>query len=166
MFARGLSQDRSKSEAERPFWISYADLMTAMMMLFLVVMAITIIAISRKLDEEVTGEEARAKDILDICSQIQKGIGTKSGINVNCKDNRIDFGEAGRFDYKDYHLRPEAGTKLASLVPVVLAAADSPHGRKWLKQVVIEGYTDTNGPYLYNLDLSLKRSLLDDVHAG
>jgi len=31
-------------------------------------------------------------------------------------------------------------------------------GRKWLKQVVIEGYTDTRGSYLYNLYLSLQRS--------
>ena len=31
-------------------------------------------------------------------------------------------------------------------------------GRKWFNQVVIEGFTDTDGSYLYNLDLSLKRS--------
>jgi outer membrane protein OmpA-like peptidoglycan-associated protein len=79
-------------------------------------------------------------------------------IHVDCKDNRIDFGEAGRFDYKDYHLIPGAEASLAVLVPVVLSAADSEYGRKWLKQVVIEGYTDTSGSYLYNLYLSLQRS--------
>jgi outer membrane protein OmpA-like peptidoglycan-associated protein len=39
-----------------------------------------------------------------------------------------------------------------------LDAADSEEGRKWLKQVVIEGFTDTDGSYLYNLHLSLQRS--------
>ncbi len=35
--AFGVKKRRS-DEAEKPFWISYADLMTAMMVLFLVVM--------------------------------------------------------------------------------------------------------------------------------
>lgn len=41
---------------------------------------------------------------------------------------------------------------------LLLETANSPLGRKWLKQVVIEGFTDTDGSYLYNLNLSLKRS--------
>ena len=34
--SRGVEPD----EAEKPFWISYSDLMTALMVLFLVVMAV------------------------------------------------------------------------------------------------------------------------------
>lgn len=30
--------------------------------------------------------------------------------------------------------------------------------KKWFKQIVIEGFTDTDGSYLYNLHLSLQRS--------
>jgi outer membrane protein OmpA-like peptidoglycan-associated protein len=158
MFAPVSSRRKPKSEAERPFWISYADLMTAMMTLCLVVMAVTIISISRKLDKELSADEIRAKEILDICEQIQSKVVDHPGINVNCRDNRIDFGEAGRFDYKNYRLKDTAESSLAALVPVVLGAANSELGRKWLKQVVIEGYTDTRGPYLYNLYLSLQRS--------
>jgi outer membrane protein OmpA-like peptidoglycan-associated protein len=158
VLATALLKRRGRSEAERPFWISYADLMTAMMTLWLVVMAITIIAISRKLDLELSGEEARAKDVLAVCNRIGASIGQGSGIGVDCKNNRIDLGPAGRFDYQDYHLRPEAQGSLARIVPAVLEAADSPLGSKWLKQVVIEGYTDTKGSYLYNLNLSLQRS--------
>jgi hypothetical protein len=40
----------------------------------------------------------------------------------------------------------------------VLDAADSEEGKKWFKQIVIEGFTDTDGSYLYNLHLSLQRS--------
>jgi outer membrane protein OmpA-like peptidoglycan-associated protein len=158
MFAHVIARSKAKSEAERPFWISYADLMTAMMTLCLVVMAVTIISITKKLDEKINVEEARAQDIRHICSEIQTDVGQRPNINVNCEDNRIDFGEAGRFDYKDYHLRTEVRTTLAALVPTVLAAANSKLGQKWLKQVVIEGFTDPQGPYLYNLNLSLERS--------
>ncbi len=34
---------RSKDEGEKPFWISFADLMTAMMVLFLVVLLVVLL---------------------------------------------------------------------------------------------------------------------------
>jgi outer membrane protein OmpA-like peptidoglycan-associated protein len=158
VFARAPTHHSRKSDPERPFWISYADLMTAMMTLCLVAMAVTIIAISQEYKREVSAEDIRAQEIADICKTIKEQVETHPGVNVNCKDNRVDFGEAGRFGYKDYRLRPEAEPLLAALVPIVLDAANSTLGRKWFKQIVIEGYTDTNGPYLYNLNLSLERS--------
>jgi hypothetical protein len=33
-----------RDEAEKPFWISFADLMTALMVLFLVVMGVALLA--------------------------------------------------------------------------------------------------------------------------
>ncbi|MCM4930604.1 hypothetical protein MMO01_29800, partial [Escherichia coli] len=44
-------------------------------------------------------------------------------------------------------------------VPLVLEASNSEEGKKWFKQIVIEGFTDTDGSYLYNLHLSLQRFL-------
>ena len=101
---------------------------------------------------------ARVRSDPSRCNHIRLGVRNRPQITVNCKDNRIDFGEAGRFDYMDYHLRTDAESYLAALVPAILQVSDSHSGRKWLKQIVIEGYTDTKGPYLYNLYLSLKRS--------
>jgi outer membrane protein OmpA-like peptidoglycan-associated protein len=149
---------RRKQEAERPFWISYADLMTAMMTLCLVAMAVTILAMSQELRRELSAEDTRAQQILNICNEIKSGISDHPAIHVDCRDNRIDFGEAGQFGYQEYRLHPEVQSDLAALVPVILQASSSVDGRKWFKQVVIEGFTDTRGPYLYNLYLSLKRS--------
>lgn len=158
MFGAGIRLRKPRSEAERPFWISYADLMTAMMTLCLVVMAVTIVVISQKLEHKISDEVRRAEDITKLCEELQRSVGNQGGINVNCRDYRIDFGEAGYFGDNDYKLHPQAQGYLAALVPAVLAAADGELGRKWLKQVVIEGYTDTRGSYLYNLYLSLQRS--------
>ena len=158
MFGAGIKLRKARSEAERPFWISYADLMTAMMTLCLVVMAVTIVVISQKLETKISAEVRRAEDIAKLCEDLQKRIGNQDSINVNCRDYRIDFGEAGYFGDNDYKLRPQAQGYLATLVPAVLSAADSELGKKWLKQVVIKGYTDTRGSYLYNLYLSMQRS--------
>lgn len=149
----------TKTEAEKPFWISYADLMTALMCLFLVTMVTSLILVTQQIEEATRGEKNRAAEILDLCDRLRKEAGLiNAAIKVECKDNRINFGEAGRFDSGDFKLKDTGERALRDVVPLVLSAAESDIGKKWFKQVLIEGFTDTNGSYLYNLDLSLKRS--------
>ena len=50
-------------EAENPFWISYADLMTALMVLFLVVMAVALLAVTRTVSEREKREGFWPKDL-------------------------------------------------------------------------------------------------------
>lgn len=150
---------RPKDEGEKPFWISFADLMTALMTLFLVVMAVSLMVVTKKINEATQAEKERSSEILDICTSIKDDPALKNQlITVDCKENRINFGEAGRFGHNDYRLNAAGVEALNTLVPVVLEAANSENGKKWFKQIVIEGFTDTDGSYLYNLNLSLRRS--------
>lgn len=156
---RYAKKHRSKDEGEKPFWISFADLMTALMTLFLVVMAVSLMVVTKKINEATQAEKERSSEILDICTSIKDDPTLKNQvITVDCKENRINFGEAGRFGHNDYRLNSEGVKALSALVPVVLDAANSENGKKWFKQIVIEGFTDTDGSYLYNLNLSLRRS--------
>jgi len=158
---------KGRDEGEKPFWISYADLMTALMMLFLVVMAVSLFAVTSRGDrheEEIShcmGEfEAMAKATLD------------ENVKVDLANRRVSFGERARFANKDYNLSLESAQRLRTFTPVVLRFADSACGRKLLKRVVVEGYTSQTGSYLFNLDLSLKRAhsvlcaLFDDPAPG
>jgi flagellar motor protein MotB len=43
-------------------------------------------------------------------------------------------------------------------VPVLLKAQASELGQKWIRRIVVEGFTDQDGTYLRNLGLSLQRS--------
>lgn len=156
---RYSKKTRSRDEGEKPFWISFADLMTALMTLFLVVMAVSLMVVTKKINEATQAENTRSSEILDICMSIKDNPVLKDQvITVDCKENRINFGEAGRFGHNDYRLGEEGIKALSALVPVVLEAANSENGKKWFKQIVIEGFTDTDGSYLYNLNLSLRRS--------
>ena len=40
------SRRANKDEAEKPFWISFSDMMTALMVLFLVAMAVALLAVT------------------------------------------------------------------------------------------------------------------------
>lgn len=169
MLGRYLPSKRNKEEGEKPFWISYADLMTALMILFLVVMVASLLSVTKRINDATHAEKARGEDIRTLCNHLQLAAQNKNrSIIVDCKDNRINFGEAGRFGYNAYRLSPEGDAALRDVVPMILEAAESNEGKKWFKQVLIEGFTDTDGSYLYNLHLSLQRSewvmctLLDD----
>lgn len=41
---------------------------------------------------------------------------------------------------------------------MLLKAQASDLGQKWIRRIVVEGFTDQDGTYLYNLGLSLDRS--------
>jgi outer membrane protein OmpA-like peptidoglycan-associated protein len=166
---RAPAAQRAKSEGEKPFWISYADLMTALMILFLVVMVASLVMMTKRIADVENGEKARTSDISNLCNRLKIKAGKLNGnIIVDCRDNRINFGEAGRFGFNEYKLGPNGQTALRQVVPLVIDAATSDEGKRWFKQVLIEGFTDTDGSYLYNLHLSLQRSewvmctMLDD----
>lgn len=160
MFAKIAANRRGGSEAERPFWISYADLMTAMMMLFLVVMAATIIALTRKEVKKVSEAEVRREDLRTLCGQLTAHVGASQYVKIDCNDNRITFPdqEVGYFDNNEYRLPQRSHSVLASLVPVILQTAETELGKKWFKRVIVEGYASRRGRYLMNLNLSMKRS--------
>jgi len=152
-------KSRRSDEAEKPFWISYADLMTAMMVLFLVVMVASLSSVTQRIQRVEQGEKLRGQDITRLCERLElHAKNTNRNIVVDCHDNRISFGEAGRFDHNRFFLNANGQKALQDVVPLVLDAANSEEGKKWFKQIVIEGFTDTDGSYLYNLHLSLQRS--------
>lgn len=102
---RYSKKSRPKDEGEKPFWISFADLMTALMTLFLVVMAVSLMIVTKKINEATQAEDQRSEEILNICQSIKQSVELKdAGIEVDCKNNRINFGEAGRFAHNDYRL--------------------------------------------------------------
>ena len=84
-----------KDEAEKPFWISYADLMTAMMVLFLVVMVASLSSVTQRIQAAEQGEKLRGHEIAQLCSKLQLHAShMNKTIVVDCHDNRISFGEA------------------------------------------------------------------------
>ena len=46
---RTASRQRHREEGEKPFWISFSDLMSALMVLFLVAMTVALLAITNEI---------------------------------------------------------------------------------------------------------------------
>lgn len=147
-----------REEAEKPFWISFADLMTALMVLFLVVMGVALLAVTKNVTEREKAEEQHRKDIELILERFTEAAKRYDGIKVDKVRRVIDFGDRARFAFGKSNLAADQESVLRQFVPEVLTLANDDLGKKVVKRVVVEGYTDKTGSYLSNLNLSLQRS--------
>jgi outer membrane protein OmpA-like peptidoglycan-associated protein len=172
---RMTSRRRIRDEGEKPFWISYSDLMTALMVLFLVVMSVSLLVITRELLEQQkelviakqmmdalkAKREERQKAIDKVMNQLDAAVNNSiytGKVHIGRDRRVVEFGNAAQFDKGNFHLTLDGENTLRDFVPVILTAVDGDAGKIWFKRVVVEGFTDTDGSYLYNLDLSLKRA--------
>jgi outer membrane protein OmpA-like peptidoglycan-associated protein len=147
----------SRDEAEKPFWISYADLMTALMMLFLVTMSVALLAVTKTVSERERAKADRERDIERLLDRVETAA-AKHGVTVDRTRHVIDFGDRARFDTARHTLTAAQAKLLRAFVPEVLAVARDELGHRWLKRIVAEGFADQRGTYLFNLNLSMQRS--------
>lgn len=162
MFNRIVIKRGNKSEGEMPFWISFADLMTACMTLFLVVMAVTIISLQKKYESKIT-EEKKREDTIQVCSEELKSIAKTKFPNAKIQYNkgdsiRIDLGSVVNFESGEWKISNNGRHFLRGYIPTVLSAVKSKQCHAYFRRVVVEGYTDIDGSYMTNLELSLQRS--------
>lgn len=157
-YARTKVRQRPRDEAEKPFWISFADLMTALMVLFLVVMGVALLAITKNVAQRESLEETQRRDIEQIFERLSQSTARHEGIRIDRARHVIDFGDRARFAFGKSSLAVEQETVLRRFVPEIIELANSSLGRRVLKRVVVEGYADRTGSYLSNLNLSLQRS--------
>ncbi|KDB58628.1 OmpA/MotB/Pal peptidoglycan-associating domain protein [Bordetella bronchiseptica B18-5 (C3)] len=157
MLARLVLKRGAKHEGESPFWISFSDLMSALMVLFLVVMAVTLVSVTQSIDAATRATVERSAAINRVMQMIAQDP-KSAGVGVDQQNFRIDLGKEVRFDSGSYTINTTAGQFLRSYIPVLLRAKESDDGKRWIRSIVVEGFTDEDGTYLYNLQLSLDRS--------
>jgi hypothetical protein len=150
------SKGSKRDEAEKPFWISFSDLMTALMVLFLVAMAVALLSVTQGLRDIKAKEEERAKSVESCMTDVQGVTSTFPGVVI--REHSIDFGTLANFGNNSSDLSPIQQAFLREFVPSVLAVATQPVCQRWLKRIVVEGFASQSGTYLHNLDLSTKRS--------
>lgn len=156
--ARVIVKRNGRDEAEKPFWISFADLMTALMVLFLVVMGVALLAVTKNVTDREKKEEQHRKRIELILERFEQAAKRHNGIRVDKDRSVIDFGQRAQFAFGDWRLNTQQEEVLRKFVPEIITLANDELGKSILKRIVVEGYTDKRGSYLSNLNLSLQRS--------
>ncbi|MCL2790226.1 MAG: hypothetical protein FWD79_06230 [Desulfobulbus sp.] len=161
--ARFILAKKRTDEEEKPFWISFADLMTALMVLFLVAMAVALLAVTKTASEREQKEAAHRQDIKQVMERFAEAAEKFEGIHVNVDEAKercvIYFDKELLFSDNSCNLTKDQERELRVFVPEMLDRANRDAvGKRVIKRFVLEGYTDNNGSYLFNVNLSLLRS--------
>lgn len=146
------------------YWIPLSDLMTVLMVIFL------FISISYMLDVRSKQEEKDKlfKDFQQTKVELLKELQTefkddfkkdKWDAMIDTADLSIKFiNEKVLFDYNKSDLKPEFQNILFDFFPRYLAIILKPQYKDKIAEVRIEGHTDVEGDYIYNIELSQTRT--------
>ncbi|MDD3592184.1 OmpA family protein [Sulfurovum sp.] len=129
-----------------------------------------ILALLNALDEKETKydalvaklqeQKARIKSLTGIKLKVIAALKEELGDKVNIdKSGSLKLASNVLFDRGSYMLKQEAEAELKkAFEEYVGTLVTSPQIKPYLDRVIIEGHTDSDGGYLYNLDLSQKRA--------
>jgi outer membrane protein OmpA-like peptidoglycan-associated protein len=150
---------RGRDDGEKPFWISFSDLMSALMVLFLVSMAVALMAVTQK-QKTIDDTTERRNKTIEQCLAAVKDVTDKPQFRgVTVSGNSINFEKVVEFALDKHSFSKPADEKfIRAFVPEVLKVARTQDCEAWLKRVVVEGFASRSGGYLYNLNLSYLRS--------
>lgn len=154
MLGRFTVKRSGKQEGESPFWISFSDLMSALMTLFLIVMAVTLIQVVVPLEGKKQSRENEIKEIMNRIIEVSRG----EDVDVNAEEHSIKLGRIMNFDNDIDSINTNGAIFLRRYIPKLLGALDTSPGKKWTRRIFVQGFTSKSGTYLHNLDLSLFRS--------
>ncbi len=185
---RKFRKNQIPESEEFNIWQSYSDMMAALLLLFVLIMSSSLLLFQNSYEERSREKELAALELQqkqqeieqqqilleNQQEQIDKLIGIKENIiqelsaelektnlivMVDPNDGSIAFDSSILFTSGSYELT-QAGTDfLDAFIPVYFNALLNGNYEEYISEIIIEGHTDTDGSYMYNLDLSQKRAL-------
>jgi len=146
------------------YWIPLADLMTVLMVIFLFISISYMLTVRQKQNEK----DKMFKDFQQTKIELLKELQTefqddfkkdKWDAMIDTADLSIKFiNERVLFDYGKSELKPEFQIILNNFFPRYLGIVMKPQYNNKIAEVRIEGHTDVQGDYIFNIELSQNRT--------
>jgi chemotaxis protein MotB len=143
------------------FWISYSDLMAGLLFVFILVVGAVVIKY-RYIATELTKTKEHIQKLTGVKSQVIMKLKQKLGnkIKIDPKTGSISIPGDILFGQGEYQLKDSAKEELRVVLGEYLEVLLTDQEiKKNIDRIIIEGHTNTDGDYLYNLELSQKRAL-------
>ena len=156
-----MSHKRRKTKTVIDYWQSYSDMMAAMFLMFVLIMSSMLIKMQSD-NETILEQRKQLERILGIKPEIVQELKKELEgfeVNIDEKTGDIEFKSDILFDTDMDVLKNEGTDFLGKFIPKYLNVVLSDKYLPSIAEIIIEGHTDTNGGYTYNLKLSQDRAL-------
>lgn len=185
----GVHKRRKKNLGDKvSYWQSYSDMMAAVLLVFVLILTFTMFESRREIEAErqelekqqelyiqqeaVLKEQEAAMEeqqeqldrIIGVRSDLVSALktefdGSDLSVYVDPDTGAITFDSNVLFDSRQYDIKPEGLEFLDQFLPRYFGVLLDGDFKDYVSEIIIEGHTDTNGSYLYNLELSQQRAL-------
>ena len=114
----------------------------------------SLLATQQKKIDNIIGVKA------DVIEALQKEFSKNNvSVDIDSQTGALTLNASVLFDYDQSELTDSGKEELAEILPIYCKVLLQDEYKKYLAEIIIDGYTDTDGDYSYNLELSQKRSL-------
>lgn len=114
----------------------------------------SLLATQQKKIDNIIGVKA------DVIEALQKEFSKNNvSVDIDAQTGALTLNANVLFDYDKSELTDEGKQELADILPIYCKVLLQKDYKMYLAEIIIDGYTDTDGDYDYNLELSQKRSL-------
>lgn len=150
---------RRKSTSSPNYWMSFADLMSALLMVFILLL-VTVILDYR---EDLASKEKQIEEITNVKSEIISALikefeNSNIDLAIDPDTGAIQLATNIMYKYNSSEIAEEGKETLEKFVPKYLDILLQDEYRNEISSIIIEGHADNSGDYLYNLDLSQERA--------
>ncbi|WP_227938278.1 OmpA family protein [Alkalihalobacillus deserti] len=155
-----MPNGRKQDEDVGSHWMSYSDLMSALLLLFALLLMISLLSNQT----EVEARDQLIDEVLGVKTKIVEELNeafsdSNLEMEVDPQTGAIRFSSGVFFELNSYEVSKTGKKNLEEFIPVYIGILLSDQFRDHISEIIVEGHTDQQGSYIYNLDLSQNRSL-------
>lgn len=150
---------RYKKRTEVNYWMSYADLMSAMLMVFALLLTFVILDYRELLEKK----EKEIQEVVTVKTEIIKALTeafekSNMAIEIDQQTGAIRFPGSILFESNSAEISDEGKAFLKQFFPKYLGILLQDRFKNEISSIIIEGHTDKQGTYMYNMSLSQRRA--------
>lgn len=160
MSRRRRHQPNEKIDSnQNHYWMSYSDLMSALLLIFALLLMLNIFGN----ETEMEAKDQMIEDVIGIKSRLIDELkeafsDSDLEMEIDPETGAILFSSGVFFKYDSAKVSKEGKENLKSFVPQYIEVLLSDEFKDEIAEIIIEGHTDEEGSYLYNLELSQDRA--------